>query len=103
MDYEWDQEKATNNLEKHGVSFEEAASVFGDPLYIDFYDPDQLCPKSTQIDLRTCEPKIFPRAKAQRRKENPLETRQRFAPLRLCARDLLVRRTFRAKLPGPFH
>ena len=40
MDYEWDQEKAASNLEKHGVSFEEAATVFSDPLYIDFYDPD---------------------------------------------------------------
>lgn len=40
MDYEWDQEKAASNLEKHGVSFEEAGSVFSDPLYIDFYDPD---------------------------------------------------------------
>src|SRR5213075_1037922 len=28
------------------------------------------------------------RAKAQRRKENPLETRQRFASLRLCARNI---------------
>ena len=40
MDYEWDQEKATSNLEKHKVSFEEAATVFSDPLYVDFYDPD---------------------------------------------------------------
>ena len=40
MDYEWDQEKAASNLEKHGVSFEEAATAFDDPLYIDFYDPD---------------------------------------------------------------
>lgn len=40
MDYEWDQEKAASNLEKHGVAFEEAATVFDDPLYIDFYDPD---------------------------------------------------------------
>jgi uncharacterized DUF497 family protein len=38
--YEWDQEKAASNLEKHEVSFEEAASVFDDPLYIDSYDPD---------------------------------------------------------------
>lgn len=29
-----------SNLEKHEVSFEEAATVFDDPLYIDFYDPD---------------------------------------------------------------
>src|SRR5215212_1315234 len=36
-------------------------------------------------------------AKAQRRKAIPLETRQRFAPLRLCVRDLLRRGTFPAK------
>lgn len=40
VDYEEDPEKAASNLEKHGVSFEEAATVFNDPLYIDFYDPD---------------------------------------------------------------
>lgn len=40
MHLEWDEEKAAANLEKHGVSFEEAATIFGDPLYIDFYDPD---------------------------------------------------------------
>ena len=40
MDHEWDEEKAASNLDKHGVSFEEAATVFSDPLYIDFYDPD---------------------------------------------------------------
>jgi hypothetical protein len=50
-----------------------------------------LCLKSTSIQ------KISP-AKAQRRKESPLETRQRFAPLRLCAKDLLGRGIFRAKL-----
>ena len=38
--WEWDDEKAAINLEKHGVSFEEAATVFDDPLYVDFYDPD---------------------------------------------------------------
>lgn len=40
MNCEWDEEKAAANLQKHGVSFEEAATVFADPLYIDFYDPD---------------------------------------------------------------
>ena len=40
MDCDWDDEKAESNLEKHGVSFEEAATVFDDPLYVDFYDPD---------------------------------------------------------------
>lgn len=40
MAYEWDENKAATNLSKHGVSFEEAKSVFDDPLYVDFYDPD---------------------------------------------------------------
>lgn len=40
VDYDWDDEKAESNLEKHGVSFEEAATIFDDPLYVDFYDPD---------------------------------------------------------------
>ena len=30
--FEWDPRKASRNRSKHGVSFEEAASVFGDPL-----------------------------------------------------------------------
>jgi uncharacterized protein len=37
--FEWDEAKAASNLEKHGVSFEEASSVFADPLYVDFFDP----------------------------------------------------------------
>lgn len=40
MDYEWDEEKAARNLEKHGISFADAATVFDDQLYVDFYDPD---------------------------------------------------------------
>jgi uncharacterized DUF497 family protein len=33
-DFEWDEEKATSNLVKHGVSFPEAATVFADPLAV---------------------------------------------------------------------
>ena len=40
MNYEWDENKAALNLVKHGVSFDEAVTVFDDPLYVDFYDPD---------------------------------------------------------------
>jgi uncharacterized protein len=32
LDFEWDPRKAATNLAKHQVSFEEAATVFGDPL-----------------------------------------------------------------------
>jgi uncharacterized protein len=40
MKFKWDPGKAERNLSKHGVSFEEAKTVFDDPLYVDFYDPD---------------------------------------------------------------
>ena len=36
---EWDERKAKRNLARHGVSFEEAATVFGDPLSITIDDP----------------------------------------------------------------
>jgi hypothetical protein len=40
MRFEWDPKKAATNLKKHGVTFQEAATVFGDPLAITFQDPD---------------------------------------------------------------
>jgi hypothetical protein len=38
--FEWDENKAAANLIKHGASFQEAATVFGDPLSDTFDDPD---------------------------------------------------------------
>jgi len=40
MRFEWDPKKAETNSKKHGVTFQEAATVFGDPLAITFQDPD---------------------------------------------------------------
>ncbi len=37
--FEWDEDKARANLHKHQVSFEEAKTVFGDPLAITISDP----------------------------------------------------------------
>ena len=37
--FEWDERKAAGNLRKHGVSFEEGATVFGDILSITIPDP----------------------------------------------------------------
>ena len=42
MEFEWDPKKAAKNLKKHGVTFQEAATVFTDPLAITFPDPDHL-------------------------------------------------------------
>lgn len=38
MKFEWDQSKAASNLKKHGVSFEEARTVFDNPLAVIFDD-----------------------------------------------------------------
>jgi uncharacterized DUF497 family protein len=40
LTFTWDPRKAEANLKKHGVSFEEASTVFGDPLSLTIPDPD---------------------------------------------------------------
>ena len=40
FNFEWDNQKAANNLSKHGVSFDEAVSVFGDGRALTFSDTD---------------------------------------------------------------
>lgn len=40
MQFEWDKAKAANNLKKHGVSFEEAETVWEDYFYIDLFDEE---------------------------------------------------------------
>ena len=40
MIFEWDPRKSASNLRKHGVSFAEAGTVFGDELSITIPDPD---------------------------------------------------------------
>ena len=40
MEFEWDPKKSDANLKKHGISFHEASTIFGDPLSITFNDPD---------------------------------------------------------------
>ncbi|MCX6639650.1 MAG: BrnT family toxin [bacterium] len=40
MRFEWDKNKAESNLKKHGVTFDEAVSVFYDPFAATFADPD---------------------------------------------------------------
>lgn len=40
MEFEWDEDKAASNEEKHEVSFDEASTAFGDPLSLTISDPD---------------------------------------------------------------
>ena len=40
LEFEWDAEKAQQNLAKHGIDFGEAATILSAPLSLTFYDPD---------------------------------------------------------------
>lgn len=51
MDFEWDPEKAEVNLERHGVAFNEAVTVFGDPLEVTISDPDHSEDESRFLSL----------------------------------------------------
>jgi hypothetical protein len=39
VEFEWDPDKAAENVKKHGVDFVEASTIFGDPLEVTIQDP----------------------------------------------------------------
>jgi uncharacterized protein len=49
--FEWDARKAAANLNKHAIAFEEAATVFLDPLAITFPDPDHSTEERREITI----------------------------------------------------
>ncbi len=51
MIFEWDDNKSSTNLKKHGISFEEACSVFSDPLSITVADPEHSEAEFRFIDI----------------------------------------------------
>ena len=51
--FEWDPNKAAANLRKHGVSFDEAVTAFGDPLSILLPDPDHSLGEERYVVLGT--------------------------------------------------
>jgi uncharacterized protein len=51
MTFEWDEAKANENLKKHKVSFDEARTVFGDPLSITIPDTEHSTGEDRYIDL----------------------------------------------------
>jgi uncharacterized DUF497 family protein len=40
LSFEWDPDKSKSNERKHRVTFEEASTVFADPMAVTIYDPD---------------------------------------------------------------
>ncbi len=51
MIYEWSAAKASINFHKHGVSFEEASTVFLDPFAATFTDPDHSATEAREITI----------------------------------------------------
>jgi uncharacterized DUF497 family protein len=59
MQFEWDKNKAVSNLSKHNVSFEEAVTVFGDPLSDALPDPDHSLEEHRFIIIGSTERKFY--------------------------------------------
>jgi uncharacterized protein len=51
MKFEWDVKKAVENVRKHDVTFQEAATIFGDQLAITFEDPDHSANEKRHISF----------------------------------------------------
>jgi hypothetical protein len=51
MIFEWDENKSSANLKKHGVSFEEARTILGDPLSLTVDDPEHSDDEYRFIDI----------------------------------------------------
>jgi uncharacterized protein len=49
MEFEWNPNKAAANIDKHDVSFPEAATVFDDSLSVTFPDPDHSIGESRYV------------------------------------------------------
>jgi uncharacterized DUF497 family protein len=54
--FAWDPRKAKRNLAKHGVSFDDAMTVFDDDLFVVFADPDHSTEESRFIILGQSKP-----------------------------------------------
>jgi len=53
VEFEWDPRKARINRRKHGVSFEEAATVFDNPLATYYEDPDHSVTERRYLTIGT--------------------------------------------------
>ena len=51
LEFEWDPGKARQNLKEHGVSFDEATTVFQDTLSITIADPDHSDSENRFVDI----------------------------------------------------
>ena len=94
-DFEWDPQKAKLNFHKHGVSFEDAATVFKNPNALSIFDDKHsineerwitlgisssgillvLCHTFQELDSRTCVIRIFSSRKATKKELKQYEVK----------------------------
>ncbi len=51
LQFEWDEQKAARNKEKHQVDFDEAKTIFDDPLFISFIDDEHSLDEERYITI----------------------------------------------------
>jgi len=54
VEFEWDNRKASANIKKHGISFEQARTVFFDEFATVFHDPDKSDEEDRFLLLGNC-------------------------------------------------
>jgi len=55
--FEWNLAKAESNLQKHGINFDEASTVFTDPMFITFLDEEHSIHEDRYITIGMSSPK----------------------------------------------
>jgi uncharacterized DUF497 family protein len=51
LQFSWDERKAARNMEKHQVGFEEAKTIFDDPMFISFIDDEHSLDEERYITI----------------------------------------------------
>ena len=57
--FEWDEAKAKANEKKHGITFDQAVTVFEDPLAITYSDPDHSDVEDREVTIGKCEDQVL--------------------------------------------
>jgi hypothetical protein len=53
VEFEWDPDKARENVAKHAITFEKASTVFGDPLELTIPDPGHSLDEDRYVSVGT--------------------------------------------------
>jgi uncharacterized DUF497 family protein len=70
--FEWDKQKAKINQRKHNISFEEASTVFDDPLAVNFDDPDHSTGENRYLIIGLISARLVtPKERRYYERENP--------------------------------